>query len=161
MSMLVVETRSLSSVLGTRVVFMWRNVIRKLSHLTRHDGGEEDAERWRYEPKGGHGPLHRSTDIMSGQPTHGTERSHTLAHGHWSLLDVVTRVWSVGRRLLLRTLCPDRLLLQTSSAQTGALTFRREAKLHPLREYAPPHHVLAVPTNTDNITLMLVEKRRN
>jgi hypothetical protein len=153
----VAETRFVSSVLSTRVLYMWCNACFKLSHLTGDGDGQEDAERWRYEPKGGHCPPHRSTDIMSGQPTHRTQRSHSLSHGHLSCLDVVTRGWSVEPRLQLRTLCPGPLLLQSSSGQTGALTFWRGGKLHLLRDCAPTHHVLTVPTNTDKITVILEE----
>lgn len=114
--------------------------------LTRNDGDPADAERWRYEPEGWHGPdsvpLYRSTELMSGQPTTLNTYLLTVTCVFAGCRDARMFLRSVGRRLLLRTHTPGPVLVETSSGQASALTFRIRAWLHLLREYAPPGHVL-------------------
>jgi len=114
--------------------------------LTRNDGDPADAERWRYEPEGWHGPdsvpLYRYTELMSGQPTTLNTYLLTVTCAFAGRRDARMVLRSVGRRLLLRTHTPGPVLAETSSGQASALTFWIRAWLHLLRGYAPPRHVL-------------------
>lgn len=114
--------------------------------LTRHDGDPADAERWRYEPEGWHGPdsvpLSRSTELMSGQPTTLNTYLLTVTCVFDGRRDARMVLRSAGRRLLLRNHTLGPVLAETSSGQAGALTFWIRAWLHLLRGYAPPRHVL-------------------
>ena len=114
--------------------------------LTRHGGDPADAESWRYEPEGWHGPdsvpLYRSTELMSGQPTTLNTYLLTVTCVFAGRRDARMVLRSVGRRLLFRTHTPVPVLAETSSGQASALTLWIQAWLHLLRGYAPPRHVL-------------------
>ena len=125
----------------------------EIPSLTKNDVSEaaekEEEEHWRYEPECRHGPKSvartsappsRFTELMSGIPTHKTQRthfcwSHCVFQMRFSM--PATHAMSVGRRLLKSSDLASLLSLSASRSLS-------DSKAHSPPLVYPPYHSLSL-----------------